>query len=50
MKLSDEYDEVLNLHAEMMEKYDLFLGAHDAWESKAKEFKAFTGPRIRFLD
>ena len=31
-KIRAELDHLSNLHAEMMDKYQIFVGAHDAWE------------------
>ena len=45
-----ELDELQKLHTEMMEKFEPFVGAFAAWESKANTFKAFKAPDIRFLD
>lgn len=49
-KIVAELDHLNNLHDEMMDKYDRFVGAYEAWESSASEFRCFKAPKIRFFD
>ena len=45
-----DLDHLCFLHDEMMEKYERFVEAHEAWDAKASEFKGFRAPKIRFFD